>query len=148
MTEREEKAKAWLNRNYGMSLKLEAIGRRLERMESDLEKVCKPIRLKEVQENEGAGNGQEERMAEYIDLSAQLERELMILLAKDKETLRVISMIEGETLQAILIERYVNRLKWDKVLAHLPPMDKSTLFRYHLQALSAILPYIPEEAKG
>ena len=45
MTEREERAKAWLNRNYALSLELDAIKRRLERMESDLEKVCKPIKL-------------------------------------------------------------------------------------------------------
>ena len=74
MTEREERAKDWLNRNYGFSMELDAIQRRLDRMQADIEKCVKPIRLREVQEAQGLGNGTEERMADWIDMSAELEK--------------------------------------------------------------------------
>ena len=56
MTEREERAKAWLNRNYDTALEIEAIKRRLERMNSDLEKVTRPLKVKEVIEANNPGN--------------------------------------------------------------------------------------------
>ena len=145
MTEREEKAKAWLNRNYGMSLEIAAFERRLERMASDLEKVCKPLRLKEVQE-EPAGNSQEERMAEYLDLSSEVEKKKLMLDRADKETMRVIEQVEGSVLRTILIERYVNRLRWKEMVNRIH-FEQSRLFDYHRQALDAVLPFIPEEAK-
>lgn len=145
MTEREELAKAWLNRNYGRSLEVAAFERRLERMASDLEKVCKPLRLKEVQE-EVAGNSQEERMAEFIDLSAKLERKKLMLDQADKKTMHVIEHVEGAVLRSILIERYVNRLPWKK-MTEVFRYEQSRLFDYHRQALAAVLPFIPEEAK-
>lgn len=146
MTESEEKAKEWLNRNYVDSLELEALKRRLERMQSDIEKVCKPIKLREVQEGLGFGNNQEDKMADYMDMSGDLSNRYLQLLRKDGETLRVINKLDSQIYRTILIERYVNRLKWDQVLKHIH-IDRSTLFRYHLQALSAILPFIPEEVK-
>lgn len=146
MTEREEKAKAWLNRNYALSLELDAIKRRLERMESDLEKVCKPIKLREVQEAQGLGNGVEDRLAEYMDVSAELNNRMQVLTAKDDQTMIVINKVESPLLRAILINRYVNRLRW-KEMTEVLHFERSRLFDYHVQALDAVLPYIPEEAK-
>lgn len=143
MTEREERAKAWLNRNYALSLELDAIKRRLERMESDLEKVCKPIKLREVQEAQGLGNGVEDRLAEYMDMSADLQVRMLELLAKDGETIKVINRVESATLRTILIERYVNRLKWPEVARAVHYEERRT-HDYHLQALDAIIPFIPE----
>lgn len=145
MTEREEKARDWLNRNYKKAEELEALRRRLEQFESYLEKVCKPIRLKEVQEIP-CGNSQEEKMAEYIDLSHDLGKQNMALARADSETLRVINMVESSTLRTILIERYINRLKWEKISKNVH-LERSRVYDLHRQALSAVLPYIPEEAK-
>ena len=146
MTEREEKAQAWLNRNYALSLELEAVKRRLERMESDLEKVCKPIRLKEVQEAQGLGNGVEDRLAEYMDMSADLQDRMQVLIAKDEQTMQVIIKVDSPMLRAILIERYINRLRWREMCTALH-FERSRLFDLHVQALDAVLPFIPEEAK-
>jgi len=146
MTEREERAKVWLNRNYGQALEIQAIQRRLERLNADLEKCVKPIRLREVMEGHGDGNGQEERMAEYIDLSEELSRRLMYLMSLDRKTLDVIEKVDSSILRTILIERYVNRLKW-KDLAIAIHIEERRMFEYHLRALDAVLPYIPEEGK-
>lgn len=142
MTEREEKARDWLNRNYGFSMELDAIQRRLDRMQADIEKCVKPIRLREVQEAQGLGNGTEERMADWIDMSAELEKKRLILLARDRETLKIIDMVDSPVLRTILIERYVNRRPW-KTMDQVLHYDRATIFRYHLQALSAIIPFIP-----
>jgi len=145
MTEREEKAKSWLNRNYKKAEELEALRRRLEQFESYLEKVCKPIRLHEVMELQ-SGNNQEEKMAEYIDLSHELGKQLAALARADSQTLRVINLVESSILRTILIERYINRLNWNKIAEHVH-LERSRVFDLHRQALSAVLPYIPEEAK-
>lgn len=145
MTEREEKAKAWLNRNFGKAMEIEALKRSIERMESDLERSVKPLRLKEVQEKP-AGNSQEERMAEYLDLSSEVEKKKLMLDRADKETMRVIEQVEGSVLRTILIERYVNRLRWKEMVNRIH-FEQSRLFDYHRQALDAVLPFIPEEAK-
>ena len=141
MTDREEKAKDWLNRNFGFAMELDALQRRLDRMQSDIEKCVKPIRLREVQE-QPFGNGAEDRLADWIDMSADLERKRFILLSRDKETLDVIDKIDSPLLRTILIERYVNRRPW-KTMDQVIHYDRATIFRYHLQALSAIIPFIP-----
>lgn len=145
MTEREEQAKAWLNRNYGMALELEAIKRRLEKMQSDIEKVCKPIKLREIQESH-SGNSQEDKMADYLDISEDLGKRYFELMAKDGVTLQVINKMDSPILRTILIERYINRLKWSKV-AIIMHLEERQIMRYHVQALDAVLPFIPKEAK-
>ena len=145
MTEREEAAKTWLNRNYGMALELESIKRRLEKMQSDIEKVCKPIKLREIQESH-SGNSQEDKMADYLDISEDLGKRYFELMAKDGVTLQVINKMDSPILRTILIERYINRLKWSKV-AIIMHLEERQIMRYHVQALDAVLPFIPKEAK-
>lgn len=145
MTEREEKAKDWLNRNFGFAMECDAIQSRLDRMQSDIEKCVKPIREKEVQEQH-VGNSQEDKMATWIDMSAELERKRYLLLARDNETIKVIEKLDSHIYKTILIERYINRLNWNQIKAKLHK-DGGWVFELHRQALDAILPYVPEEAK-
>ena len=145
MTEREERAKSWLNRNYGIALEIQAIQRRLERMNADLEKVTRPLKIKEVIEANNPGNSQEDRLADYIDMSDDLSKRIVCLYRLDEETRRVINRIESATLRAILIDRYINRLSW-KQLTEKSHYERSRLFDLHRQALDSVLPYIPEEA--
>lgn len=146
MTEREEKAKAWLNRNYETALEIQAIQRRIERVNSDLEKVTRPLKLKEVVEANNPGNSQEDRMVEYIDLSEYLSKRLTYLMRLDAQTMRVIKNVESPALRTILIERYVNRLGWKKI-AEIMHYEDRRVFDYHRQALDAVLPFIPKGAK-
>ena len=146
MTEREERAKAWLNRNYGIALEIQAIQRRLERMNADLEKVTRPLKIKEVIEANNPGNAQEDRLADYIDMSDDLSKQLVMLMRLDEETKAVINKMDSPMLRAILTERYINRLSW-KQIAGIVHFEQSRLFDYHRQALDAVLPFIPEEAK-
>lgn len=146
MTEREEKAKAWLNRNYSTAMEIDAIKRRLERLNSDLEKVTRPLKIKEVIEANNPGNSQEDRLVEYISLSDDLSKRIVELMEKDAETINVINRVDGSVLRTILIERYVNRLSWRDV-AKRCHYEERRIYDYHLQALDAVLPFIPEEVK-
>ena len=85
-------------------------------------------------------------MAEYLDLSSEVEKKKLMLDRADKETMRVIEQVEGSVLRTILIERYVNRLRWKEMVNRIH-FEQSRLFDYHRQALDAVLPFIPEEAK-
>ena len=143
MTEREERAKEWLNRNYGIALEIQAIQRRLERMNADLEKVTRPLKIKEVIEANNPGNAQEDRLADYIDLSDDLSIRLLHLARLDTETMAVITKMESPTLRTILIERYINRLNWNQIKEKVHK-DGGWVFELHRQAISAVMPYIPE----
>lgn len=148
MTEREEKAKEWLNRNFGKAMEIEALKRRLERMESELERSVRPIRLKEVQE-ESNGNSQEEKLAEYIDMQKMVDVKILDLGVEDQKTIKAILNVDSAIYRTILIERYVNRLSWKQIAAvmHFSP-GGGHFYHLHLEALSAVLPYIPEPAKN
>lgn len=148
MTEREEKAKKWLNRNFGKAMEIEALKRRLERMESELERSVRPIRLKEVQE-ESNGNSQEEKLAEYIDMQKMVDVKILDLGVEDQKTIKAILNVDSAIYRTILIERYVNRLSWKQIAAvmHFSP-GGGHFYHLHLEALSAVLPYIPEPAKN
>ena len=147
MTEREEKAKEWLNRNFGKAMEIEALKRRLERMESDLERSVKPIRMREVQE-EPTGNSQEEKLAEYLDMQKMVELKILELGIEDQKTIKAILYVDSAIYRTILIERYVNRLSWKDIakVMHFSP-GGGHFYHLHLEALSAVLPYIPEEVK-
>ena len=143
MTEREERAKAWLNRNYDTALEIEAIKRRLERMNSDLEKVTRPLKVKEVIEANNPGNSQEDKMVDYIELSEKFVERLKYLMVLDNQTLAVIEKVESPILRTILIERYINRLNWNQIKEKVHK-DGGWVFELHRQAICAVIPYIPE----
>jgi len=128
-------------------MELEALKRRVERMESDLERSVKPLRLKEVQE-EPEGNSQEEKLAEFIDLKKMLEIKILELGIEDQKTIKVILMIDQAISRTILIERYVNRLSWKEIakVMHFSP-GGGHLYNMHRDALCAVLPFIPDEVK-
>lgn len=145
MTEREERAKSWLNRNYGIALEIQAIQRRLERMNSDLEKVTRPLKIKEVIEANNPGNSQEDRLTDYIDLSDDLSQRLIHLARLDSVTMEAINKVESPTLRTVLIERYINRLSWNHVTEAMH-YERRWIMELHRQAICAVMPYIPEEA--
>lgn len=143
MTEREERAKEWLNRNYGIALEIQAIQRRLERMNADLEKVTRPLKIKEVIEANNPGNAQEDRLADYIDMSDELSKRIVYLMSLDRKTKEVINMVDSPTLRTILIERYINRLSWNKV-AEAVHYERRWVMELHRQALDAVVPFVPD----
>lgn len=142
MTDNEEKAKAWLNRNYGESIYIDSLRRRLERLESEIDRMTKPLSRRESQISHD-DNSQENKLAEYLDFLDELKNKEIILFNHDLETVNVIDNVESYVFRTILTERYVNRLKWDAI-SKMTNTEKRTLYRYHIQALDAVLPFIPK----
>ena len=142
MTENEEKAKAWLNRNYGESIYIDSLRRRLERLESEIDRMTKPLSRRESQISHD-DNSQENKLTEYLDFLDELKTKEIILFNHDLETVNVIDKVESYVLRTILTERYVNRLKWPAI-SELTNTEQRTLYRYHSQALDAVLPFIPK----
>lgn len=142
MTENEEKAKAWLNRNYGESIYIDSLRRRLERLESEIDRMTKPLSRRESQISHD-DNSQENKLTEYLDFLDELKTKEIILFNHDLETVNVIDKVESYVFRTILTERYVNRLKWPAI-SELTNTEQRTLYRYHSQALDAVLPFIPK----
>lgn len=142
MTESEEKAKAWLNRNYGESIYIDSLRRRLERLESEIDRMTKPLSRRESQISHD-DNSQENKLTEYLDFLDELKTKEIILFNHDLETVNVIDKVESYVFRTILTERYVNRLKWPAI-SELTNTEQRTLYRYHSQALDAVLPFIPK----
>lgn len=141
MTENEEKAKAWLNRNYGEAIYIDSLRRRLEKLESEIDRMTKPLSRREIQSVHD-DNSQENKLTEYLDFLDELKNKEIILFNHDLETVNVIDQLDSFIFRTILTERYVNRLKWDAI-SELTNTEKRTLYRYHSQALDAVLPFIP-----
>lgn len=142
MTDNEEKAKAWLNRNYGESIYIDSLRRRLERLESEIDRMTKPLSRRESQISHD-DNSQENKLAEYLDFLDELKNKEIILFNHDLETVNIIDNVESYVFRTILTERYVNRLKWSAI-SELTNTEQRTLYRYHIQALDAVLPFIPK----
>lgn len=141
MTDNEEKAKDWLNRNYGESIYIDSLRRRLERLESEIDKMTKPLSRKESQVVHD-DNAQENKLTEYIDFLEDLKQKEAILFSHDMETVRVIEKVESFIFRTILTERYINRLKWPAISKNMNT-NQRTLYRYHIQALDAVFPFVP-----
>lgn len=142
MTENEERAKEWLNRNYGESMYINSLRRRLERLESEINRMTRPMSRKESQVTHD-DNSQENKLIEYIEFIEELKNKELILFNHDLETMNVIDQLESFIFRTILTERYVNRLMWPAI-SELTNIEKRTLYRYHCQALDAVSPFIPK----
>ena len=103
MTESEEKAKAWLNRNYGESIYINSLRRRLERLESEIDRMTKPLSRRESQVNHD-DNSQENKLTEYLDFLDELKNKEIILFNHDLETVNVIDKVESYVFRTILTE--------------------------------------------
>ena len=141
MTNNEERAKEWLNRNYGESIYINSLRRRLERLESEINKMTKPLARHESQICHD-DNSQENKLTEYLDFLEELRNKEIALFNHDLETVNVIDKVESFIFRTILTERYVNRLKWSAI-SELTNTEQRTLYRYHAQALDAVSPFIP-----
>ena len=78
---------------------------------------------------------EDDRMASF--------RERGYLMMLDAQTMQVIEKVESPILRTILIERYINRLNWNQIKEKVHK-DGGWVFELHRQAISAVMPYIPE----
>ena len=147
MTDEQFYAKDWLNRMYQTVRYIESLERKREVVLSSLSGIGRYDA-----ENIPGGNGEnstETKNIEYSILSEQIDKERQKLSTEDIRTLNVIGKLEntpeGQLMKAILIDRYLTRLPWEKITEK-QNYSSSRLFELHAVALSKIYKYIPREA--
>ena len=129
-------AKLWLNRNYYSSRQLAADRRMLAVIENLLGSGVARY------ENDGTSSGDadaararhEDKLIEYSEQKARVEREERELAAEMLKTRRAIEKLEEEDLKTVATERYINLRKW-RDIEELIHISRAQLFRVHEKML-------------
>ena len=129
-------AKLWLNRNYYSSRQLAADRRMLAVIENLLGSGVARY------ENDGTSSGDsdaararhEDKLLEYSEQKARVEREERELAAEMLKTRRAIEKLEEEDLKTVATERYINLRKW-RDIEELIHISRAQLFRVHEKML-------------
>ena len=129
-------AKLWLNRNYYSSRQLAADRRMLAVIENLLGSGVARY------ENDGTSSGDadaararhEDKLIEYSEQKARVEREERELVAEMLKTRRAIEKLEEEDLKTVATERYINLRKW-RDIEELIHISRAQLFRVHEKML-------------
>ena len=96
----------------------------------------------------GSGNSAEAKYIEFAWLSEIIEEKQNRLSLENVRTEKVINMIEdtpeGRKFKTILVDKYINRLKPDKLREKFN-YEKSAMSEWTNKALDAVAPFIPKE---
>lgn len=135
-------AKLWLNRNYYSSKQLDADKRMLAVIENVLGSgVARYESDGSSCDADAARARHEDKLLEYSEQKARVEREERELVADMAKTRRAIDKLEDEDHRAVAIERYINRQKWNDITDILH-VSRAQLFRVHdkmLEKMAEIL---------
>lgn len=146
MTDEQLFAQDWLNRMYHFENKLAANVRSREKVLGSLSGIGKYDA--EFIPTQSGENATETKLLEFSRLSEIIEKDALILLKEDNRTRAVIEKIgdtpDDEIMKAVLIDRYVNRLKWEEV-GRLHNYSTQRTKQLHDKALAKIVPYIPKK---
>lgn len=137
-SQKAQKAKVWLNRNFGLSRQLRSLYRR--RMSQTFANISQY----EEGFSETVGNRSEAKMLSFAELNQKIEDLERKLLRGDTETKEAIDHVENPLFWSLLRDRYVDRKGWRQI-AKSYGYSEQHIFRIHGQALLEIYPYIPEE---
>ena len=130
------RAKNWLNRNYQLSRQLEADQRMLEIMRNRLQSGVARYDSdgSESHDPDRAKARHDDALLEYSLQMEKVEKEARRLTEEDLKTRKAIGELSDPTHRAVAIDRYINRLKWDKVAA-LEHRSVAQVFRDHKDML-------------
>lgn len=142
MTDNMYYAKCWLDRTRGFQLKIDALDRKRQIVQNGLSGVSKYSAKESTSDH--YENATEAAFCEFSMLSDMIEKEQNVLAYEDAKTLEVISKLENQSQQAVLIDRYINRLPWSQIAAH-EYYSESHVKELHSAALKEIYQYIPRD---
>ena len=145
MTDEQLHAQDWLNRMYHFENKLAANVRSRDKVLASLSGIGKYDA--EFIPTQTGENSTETKLLEFSRLSEIIEKDVIVLLHEDNRTREVIEKIgdtpDDEIMKAVLIDRYVNRLKWEDV-GRLHNYSIHRTKQLHGDALKKIVPFIPQ----
>lgn len=141
MSDEAYKAKEWLERLGELLEKAEKIEKELYIMEAHINNAVGNY------ENNGRGKTdlivrqqhREDALIAYSAKRAQYEKEYFKFVKEEIITLNVIERMSNHLHAAILIDRYINRLTWDKIVKRKNhTLKKAQTFKHHVEALEEL----------
>ena len=135
-------AKLWLNRNYYSSRQLDADKRMLAVIENVLGSgVARYENDGSSCDADAARARHEDKLLEYSEQKARVEREERELKEETAKTRSAIDKLDDDDCKAVAIDRYINCLKWNDI-ATAEHISRAQVFRVHdkmLEQMAKIL---------
>lgn len=136
-------AENWLNRNYNKAKQLEADKRMLEVMGDRLGAGVAKYESDgtESHDPDAARARHEDTLLEYSEQRAKVEKDEKSLISETLKTRRAIGELSDGALQAVAIDRYINRLRWSDIakLEHISIAQVYRMRRTMLEQMVEIL---------
>lgn len=82
-------------------------------------------------------------VARLVDAEAQIDGEIELLAAVEREITRTINAVQDERLQLVLYRRYILGEKWEQIAVNLN-LDYRWVLRLHGRALAAVADVLKE----
>ena len=138
-------AKQWLKRTHKLALRVEADKRFLEILADRINQaVAKYETDGTATDRDSARKRREDEMLEYTEQRDHVEQEQLELIAEMTKTRNIVKSLNDPTLEAVAVNRYVNRLHWDDIIK-LTHYSRSQVFRFHLKMLEELAKVLQEE---
>lgn len=138
-------AKQWLKRTHKLALRVEADKRFLEILADRINQaVAKYETDGTATDRDSARKRREDEMLEYTEQRDHVEQEQLELIAEMTKTRNIVKSLNDPTLEAVAVNRYVNRLQWDDIIK-LTHYSRSQVFRFHLKMLEELAKVLKEE---
>ncbi len=126
--------KEWLNRGWKLEQEINAL---IEAQQRALDMAACVSVCYDREKIQQQSKGPENAMIFYADYSRMIDERIDKLVKLKQEIIEVINCIGDEMQRAILIERYINHKKWEKISVELH-CDLRWLYRLHGKALLKI----------
>lgn len=140
MTEHQNLAHNWLNRNYSEWQEIQKLKQRLELSESMLSTGVSRLSKQEIQ-MDTSSNHQEKKQIKASYLREVVEHRIQQLDIADAKTIQVIAANDDSEERNILLSRYILRQPW-RVIQREMHMETRTLYRKRDKALDKAAAYI------
>lgn len=138
-------AKQWLKRTHKLALRVEADKRFLEILADRINQaVAKYETDGTATDRDSARKRREDEMLEYTEQRDHVEQEQLELIAEMTKTRNIVKSLNDPTLEAVAVNRYVNRLQWDDIIK-LTHYSRSQVFRFHLKMLEELAKVLKDE---
>lgn len=135
MTDEQRTARDWLSRGYKIDREVAALEAAKQSILDDLTRCTSQLTPDKVQTSQA--NTSERMMQKYVDFTAQIDARVDALIDTKAEIAAAIERVEDATLRALLVNRYVNLMRWEHVAIEMNYNYPWTM-ELHRRALSAV----------
>lgn len=144
MTDDCFEAKQWLRRVYVIAKRVECNERLLEVLKARVNTaVARYENTGEGSDREQAQKRREDALFEYIEQEGKCERSQKLYDREARKVTRIIKRIDDDTVQEIMMLRYVDLLRWADVIK-VANYSRAQVFRYHADGLAKVAQILKE----